>query len=196
MKMKAAWTLAILLSLPSGHLVAQTSRAGPAVESETQRERRGLDTLLAIVERNVVGAADVMPADKYSFAPTEGEFRGVRTFGRQVKHLAATNYILAAAALGEDAPAGAGDEAGPDSVNTKAEILDYVRGSFAQLRKAVDRIGEPHAVVRSSPISPFQGGTATRLALTVEALIHAYDHYGQLVEYLRMNGIIPPASRP
>jgi len=110
-------------------------------------------------------------------------------------HLATTNDILAAAALGEDPPAGAGDETGPDSLNTKAEILDYLRGSFAHLRKVIDRIGEPAAAVKTSPISPLQGGTATRLALTVEPLIHAYDHYGQMVEYLRMNGIIPPASR-
>ena len=195
MQTKLTRTLAILILLPTGTLLAQTSGAKPHVTSETQKERRALETLLAIVERDVVAAADTMPADKYSFAPTHGEFRGVRTFGRQVKHLAATNDILAAAALGEDPPAGAGDETGPDSLNTKAEILDYLRGSFAHLRKAVDRIGEPPATVNSSPISPLQGGTATRLALTVEALIHAYDHYGQMVEYLRMNGIIPPASR-
>jgi hypothetical protein len=60
-----------------------------------------------------------MPADKYGFAPTEGEFDGVRTFRMQVKHLAATNYILAAAALGQDPPADAGDEAGPEAVSAK-----------------------------------------------------------------------------
>jgi hypothetical protein len=62
-----------------------------------------------------------MPADKYGFAPTVGEFKNVRTFGGQVKHLAATNYILAAAALGQPAPLDAGDEAGPDSLVTKAQ---------------------------------------------------------------------------
>ena len=51
-----------------------------------------------------------MPADKYGFAPADGEFKGVRTFGQQVKHLAATNHILAAAALGEHTPADAGGE--------------------------------------------------------------------------------------
>ena len=82
-----------------------------------------------------------MPADKYGFAPSEGEFKGVRTFGRQVKHLAATNYMLAAAALGEQPPADAGDETGPEAIRTKEEILAYLDGSFVRLGEAIDAIG-------------------------------------------------------
>jgi uncharacterized damage-inducible protein DinB len=137
-----------------------------------------------------------MPADKYGFAPTDGEFKGVRTFGQQLKHLAATNHILAAAALGEAPPADAGDEVGPETVRTKAEILDYLNDSFAHLGKAVDAIGDTRVPVKSSPISPLPVTSTTRLALTVEALVHDFDHYGQMVEYLRMNGVVPPASRP
>jgi DinB family protein len=148
-----------------------------------------------VVERNIESAADAMPADKYGFTPSAGEFCGVRSFGGQVKHLAATNYILAAAALDRDPPAGAGDEAGPDSVNSKTEVLAYLRGSFGSLRRAVAELDDPHPTVRTSPISPLGRETATRGALVVEALIHSYDHYGQMVEYLRINGVIPPASR-
>ena len=137
-----------------------------------------------------------MPADKYGFVPTDGEFKGVRTFAMQVKHFAATNHILAAAALGEDPPADAGDEMGPGSVRTKAEILEYLNASFMHLANAIDRIGEWPDAVKHSPISPLKPGMETRLAFTVEAMIHAFDHYGQMVEYLRMNGIVPPASRP
>jgi len=137
-----------------------------------------------------------MPADKYGFAPTDGEFNGVRTFGQMVKHLSATNYILAAAALGEAPPSDAGDEVGPETVRTKAEILAYLNGSFARLNKAVEAIGEDSVPVKSSPISPLKGRQVTRLALAVESLAHAFDHYGQMVEYLRMNGVVPPASRP
>src|SRR5215510_4274543 len=78
------------------------------------------DVLVTLLEKQLVDAADAMPADKYGFVPSTGEFRGVRTFGQQVKHLAATNYILAAAALGEPPPADAGDETGPESARTKA----------------------------------------------------------------------------
>ncbi len=163
---------------------------------DAQREKRALRVLLKSIQDQIVPAAEAMPADKYGFAPADGEFKGVRTFGAQVKHFAATNHILASAALGEEPPADAGDEMGPEGVRTKAEILDYLNASFAHLAKAVDRIGELPDTVKHSPISPLKPGMETRLALTVEAMIHAFDHYGQMVEYLRMNGIVPPASRP
>jgi uncharacterized damage-inducible protein DinB len=113
-----------------------------------------------------------------------------------VKHLSATNHILAAAALGEEPPADAGDEVGPDAVRTKAEILDYLNGSFAHLSQAIASIGQTNASVNPSPISPLKKDEVTRSALVVESLMHACDHYGQIVEYLRMNGVVPPASRP
>jgi uncharacterized damage-inducible protein DinB len=167
-----------------------------AAALDAQREKRALQVFLKSVETQIVSTADAMPAVKYGFAPTDGEFKGVRTFGQQVKHLAATNHILAAAALGEEPPAEAGDEAGPDAVRTKAEILDYLKASFTHLGKAIEAIGNKNEAARSSPISPLKGPETTRLALTVEALIHAFNHCGQMVEYLRMNGVVPPASRP
>jgi uncharacterized damage-inducible protein DinB len=187
----------------SAVLVAQT--AIPAVQEradkgaavlDVQREKHALLVFLKLGQTLLSSAADAMPADKYGFAPTDGEFKGVRTFGQQVKHLAATNHILAAAALGEEPPSGAGDEMGPETVRTKAEIFDYLNGSFEHLARALDAIGDKNATVKSSPISPLKATETTRLALTVEAMIHAFDHYGQMVEYLRMNGIVPPASRP
>lgn len=197
--------LALAQSARQGRLVPVTqtgmrpSDEEPADKSnatlDAHREKRAMQIFLKIVENRVVSAADAMPANKYVFAPTDGEFKGVRTFAQQVKHLAATNHILAAAALGEEPPADAGDEAGPETVRTKAEILDYLKASFARLGKAIDAIDDKNATVKTSPISPLQGTTPTRLGLTVEALIHAFDHYGQMVEYLRMNGVVPPASR-
>jgi DinB superfamily len=170
--------------------------AGDAAALDAGAEKRVLLIFLKSVEKQIVSAADAMPAVKYGFAPEDGEFKGVRTFGQQVKHLAATNHILAAAALGEEPPRDAGDEVGPDSLRTKAEILNYLNGSFAHLGKAIDAIGEKNAMVKSSPISPLPAKGTTRLGLAVEAMIHAFNHYGQMVEYLRMNGIVPPASRP
>lgn len=161
-----------------------------------QKEKIALRILLYSLQSHVASAADAMPADKYGFAPTDGEFKGVRSFGQQVKHLAATNHILAAAALGEEPPIDAGDETGPETVRTKAEILDYLKSSFAHLSRAVDAIGDARVPVRPSPISPLSATTVTRLSLVVESLVHTYDHYGQMVEYLRMNGVVPPASRP
>jgi uncharacterized damage-inducible protein DinB len=163
---------------------------------DAQQEKRALKSLMKIVEKEIISAVDAMPADKFGFAPTDGEFKGVRTFGQMVKHFSATNHILAAAALGEEPPADAGDELGPESVRTKAEILTYLKGSFAHLEKAVQAVGQTNIPVNASPISPLKRGEVTRLALITETLLHAYDHYGQMVEYLRMNGVVPPASRP
>ena len=73
--------------------------------------------------------------------------------------------------------------------------IAYLERSFDGLAQAIDAIGDGRVPVNTSPISPFQGGTATRLSLIAEALIHSYDHYGQMVVYLRMNAVVPPASR-
>jgi uncharacterized damage-inducible protein DinB len=180
----------------TGMPVAQEHTDKSAASLDAQWEKRALQAFLKLGQTLIVQAADAMPADKYGFAPTDGEYKGVRTFGQQVKHLAATNHILAAAALGEEPATSAGDEMGPETVRTKAEILEYLNGSFEHLARAIDAIGDKNATVKSSPISPLKGTETTRLALTVEAMIHAFDHYGQMVEYLRMNGIVPPASRP
>lgn len=202
MKVRNA-VLAVGLVLASGRVApAQTEKAGKelagkdSVVLDAHREKQAMQVFLKSVRTQIVSAADAMPAVKYGFAPTDGEFQGVRSFGQQVKHLAATNHILAAAALGEESPADAGDEAGPETVRTKGEILDYLNRSFEHLGKAIDAIDEKNQTVNSSPISPLKKGETTRQALTVEALIHAFNHYGQMVEYLRMNGVVPPASRP
>jgi uncharacterized damage-inducible protein DinB len=162
---------------------------------DAKKEGRALRVFLASIRSQITSAASAMPADKYGFAPTAGEFTGVRSFRQQLKHLSAANHILAAAALGEDPPADAGDERGPDTVRTKAEVLDYLNLSFEHLDKAIDRIGETNLAAKPSPISPLRGSEVTWIALIEEALIHAFDHYGQMVVYMPMNGVVPPASQ-
>jgi uncharacterized damage-inducible protein DinB len=197
---KIIWITGLVLWLPAASLLAQASQQVVDTKNDAsldaQQEKRSLQSLMKIVEREIISTVDAMPADKFGFAPTDGEFKGVRTFGQMVKHLSATNHILAAAALGEEPPADAGDELGPENVRTKAEILTYLKGSFVHLEKAVQAIGQTNIPVNASPISPLKRGEVTRLALITETLLHAYDHYGQMVEYLRMNGVVPPASRP
>lgn len=173
---------------------SETARAiGP--DSTTLENRAAFLEFIDGQRRTIIETADAMPADKYGFVPRNGEFANVRSFGQQMKHLAATNFILAAAAIGEQPPADAGDEQGPDSVITKSQHIAYLRASYDALDRAAKAIGDDRIHVGSSPISPFQGGTATRIALIAEALTHAYDHYGQVVVYLRLNGLVPPASR-
>jgi hypothetical protein len=149
-----------------------------------------LEFWISETERLVVPTAEAMPESSYSFTPTNGEFKGVRTFAEQVKHLAAANYQLGAGALGEDPPAGTQNESGPSSIRAKAEIVEYLRGSFACLHRAAAAINETNM---NEPIAA-KGGR-TRMWLLIDAVAHSSNHYGQMVEYLRTNGIVPPASR-
>jgi uncharacterized damage-inducible protein DinB len=186
--MKKLHMMTACLLLLSSMVLAQAAK--PA---EPKTVTQVLDSSLTNVENEFVPTADVMPEDKYSFVPTTGEFKGVRTFAQQVKHVAAVNYILAAAILGEKSPVDTGGENGPDAVTTKSDIVKYLKDSFAYLHKATLSVSDKNLV---TPIkNPFGEGTATRLALATGAVGHCFDHYGQIVEYLRLNGIIPPASR-
>jgi hypothetical protein len=197
---KTKWITVLVLWFAAGSLWAQTVPQVIDTKNDAsldaRQEKRAFESLLNLAEKEIISVVDAMPADKFGFAPTDGEFKGVRTFGQMVKHFSATNHILAAAALGEEPPAESGDELGPESVRTKVEILAYLKGSFVHLDKAVEAIGQTNIPVNASPISPLKRGEVTRLALITETLLHAYDHYGQMVEYLRMNGVVPPASRP
>jgi hypothetical protein len=165
-----------------------------AAQAQPPAAHRGvseeLDFWISNIEKEIVAAADAMPESEYSFAPVIGEFKGVRTFGEQVKHFSATNYQLAAEALGEKPPHQEKNEIAPDTVRTKAEIMDYLKGSFAYLHRAAKSI----TPANEDETLPAARGR-TRPGLIVDALAHASNHYGQMVEYLRMNAIIPPASR-
>jgi len=170
-------------------VAAQTTKP----KEETRTVTQVLDRTVSNLEREFVPAAEAMPEEKFGFAPTNGEFKGVRTFAEQIKHVAAVNYVLGAAILQEKPPADVGDESGPASVTTKADILKYLKDSFAYVHKAIATINEKNLVENLK--SPFGEGSVTRLGLASSVGSHGFDHYGQMVEYLRMNGIIPPASR-
>ena len=180
----------VLLVIVAGALcLAQTSKAA----DEKFTISGVLDESVENVEGELVPAAEAMPEDKFDFAPSSGEFKGVRTFGQQVKHVAAVNYIVGSAILGEKAPVDTGGENGPDSIKTKADIVKFLKDSFAYAHKAVATIDDKNAV--ASIKGPFGEHPSTRLGMATVFAWHSMDHYGQLVEYLRMNGIIPPASR-
>jgi hypothetical protein len=150
------------------------------------------DAILSSAEKEIVSLAEAMPADKYDFAPTQGAFQGVRTFGQQVKHLAAVVYMVSAASLGEKPPVDTGNENGPADVKTKQQIVDYLKASFAYAHKAMNALTaeNENALVPS----PFGQGKMMRGSAADVAVWHSFDHYGQMVVYARMNGIIPPAS--
>jgi uncharacterized damage-inducible protein DinB len=178
----------VVLALSSG-LAAQ----GNKLKDEHRTVTMVLDNTVKNLEHEFTPAAEAMPGDKYSFAPTEGEFKGVRTFGQQIKHVAAVNYEIAAAILEQKPPVDIGDESGPASMTSKEDILKYLKDSFDYVHKAIATINETNVV--ETVRSPFGEGKVSRLGLATDVSAHGFDHYGQMVEYLRMNGIVPPASR-
>jgi len=208
MSMRRMWQLFIALFLVavSSYGIAQKVEKQPGKEDEKKSHEveevvkpelnvaNVFKTSVTHLQRTLIPLAMAMPENKYGFAPTDGEFKGVRTFGQQLKHVAATNFIYASSILGEKKPpVDVGEEEdGPTSVKTKDEILKYVNDSFSYVQKAVAAINAKNLV---SPIkNPFGQGEATRLAMATLIIGHCNDHYGQMVEYVRMNGIVPPAS--
>jgi len=152
-----------------------------------------LDGQFSNLEHDFVPAADAMPEDKYDFAPTQGEFKGVRTFALEVRHVAATNYLVSAAIMGEKPPEGSEKDNGPDNLTTKSQIMDYLRQSMAYTHRAIATVNAKNMLTQVK--APFGPGTMSKVSLASVPAWHSFDHYGQMVEYLRMNGIIPPASR-
>jgi len=146
----------------------------------------------------VLRLAEAMPADKYNFTPAEfaagkGAFTGVRTFGEQVRHLATMIYMTSAIMMQERSPYGPGtNDNGPDDIRTKAQVVEYLKGSFAYARKALATLTEKNHL---DPVGTYFGAM-TKAAVASGIAYHSYNHYGQMVVYARMNGIVPPSSVP
>ncbi|HZR64975.1 MAG TPA: DinB family protein [Terriglobales bacterium] len=183
-KMLLAGFVLLCCSLPT---FAQMQPPPPAKTSG-----EALNAILNIAKMEFVSAAEAMPDDKYSFAPTSGEFKDVRTFAAQVKHVAAVNYIFGAEILQEKPPVDTGEEKGPASMTSKADILKFLNDSFDYLHKAIASVNEKNELDQIDSLF----GKTSRLTIASFSTSHPFDHYGQMAVYLRMNGIVPPASRP
>uniref|UniRef100_Q01ZW7 DinB-like domain-containing protein n=1 Tax=Solibacter usitatus (strain Ellin6076) TaxID=234267 RepID=Q01ZW7_SOLUE len=154
------------------------------------------DSQLKMAEGEFVSLAKAMPESAYSFAPTQGAFEKVRTFGEQVKHVATVMYMVAAAAKQEAPPVDLGTgEAGPPALKSKAEIVKYLQDSFAYAHTSMAMLTAANQLDLVK--APFPGMPDTaRAGIANLAIWHAFDHYGQMVVYARMNNVIPPASQP
>jgi uncharacterized damage-inducible protein DinB len=181
---------------------AQMGAAAPAVAPGAAVEpAKALDDLLKLFEDEVVGVAKAMPADKYSFTPVAGTFAAgspakfdtVKSFSQQVTHVALANYYFYSAVGGmkPDVDMAALQKMTGDPKVSKDDALKMLVGSLAFAHKAIATITMANAFVAIKPID----GQNTRATLAAFGVAHGYDHYGQMVEYLRMNGIVPPGSK-
>ena len=192
MKMRAVLAMVafgLLAGLISTFAQQTNSQVAPTLASAMQVQ-------LGVVEGQFVPVAEAMPADKYDFTPTSGNYSGVRSFALEVRHVATANFGFYSLILGQAPPAGvsfSGATNGPDSLQTKEQIVKYLKDSFALGHKAMATL-TPENALAPIPNPPFSA-INTRLSIATFSLSHAMDHYGQMVEYLRMNGIVPPPSQ-
>jgi len=155
-----------------------------------------VDRDISAIEKQIVDAADAMPEDKFNFTPEAlnipgGNYKGVRPFAVQAKHVAASNWFIWSPLTGEKLPEGLNDDGnGPANLKSKPEIIKFLKDSFVLGHRAA-------ATLTTENMLQTPGNSkSTRLRLAEFGVAHGYDHYGQMIEYLRMNGIVPPASRP
>ena len=165
----------------------QSQQAPPTIATAVDRE-------ISAIEKQVVDVAEAMPSDKFNFSPESlnipgSDYQGVRTFAVQVKHVASSNYFLWSPLTGDKLPEGLEDGNGPANLKTRADILQFLKDSFVLGHKAAATLTIQNMLETAG------NSKSTRLRLAEFGVAHAYDHYGQMVEYLRMNGILPPASR-
>jgi uncharacterized damage-inducible protein DinB len=169
--------------------------ASPAQSQQEPDLASTVDREISAVEKQIVDVAEAMPEDKFNFTPESlnipgSDYKGVRTFAVQVKHIATSNYYIWSPITGDKLPEGLDDDGnGLANVKTKSEIIQFLKDSFALGHKAAATLTTENMLQNPG------NSKSTRLHLAEFGVAHANDHYGQMVEYLRMNGIVPPASR-
>ena len=190
----------VVCSVLSMSLIAMAQAGADATKAPvaptTVTPAEAMDSALSLIEGEMMGAVKAMPADKYSFAPSASifvpsqntEFKTVRTFGQQVSHVAQANYFffMTLSGLKPDV-----DVRAIGSLTGKDEAVAALAGSFAFGHKAIATLTAANAF---EVIKVPEPGIQTRSTLAGFAISHANDHYGQMIEYLRMNGLVPPAS--
>ncbi len=146
---------------------------------------------LQFAEGNFIGLAEAMPEDKYSYIPAVGKFDGVRSFGEQAKHVACAQFAFFNEFEGKKLPDDC-EKGGHDPAKSKAELIKYLKDSFDYSNRVLTTLTANNALDR---VEGRYAGPNTKLGISVVAVWHITDHYGQLVEYLRLNGIVPPMTQ-
>ena len=177
-----------------GVLAALTLGAIPMMGTDVAPSARQVfDKKLSFTEREVIGVVETMPADKYNFAPMQGAFTHTRTFGVQARHIAFCLNEVAIALLGEKMLPHT-DQEGPKNLTSKDDIVKYLKDAFAHAHRAIGTLTNENLLEQIA--DPYTNNLrTTRLDAADTFLSHTWDHYGQMVEYLRMNNLVPPGHQ-
>jgi uncharacterized damage-inducible protein DinB len=171
----------------------EESAAKPATQQEDipHSIADSVSSMLQFAEGNFLGIAEAMPESQYSFVPTAGKFDDVRSFGEQVKHVACAQFAFFNEFEGKKPPEDC-EKGGHEPARTKPELIKYLKDSFDYSNRVLATLTAKNALER---VEGRYAGPNTKLGISVVAVWHITDHYGQLVEYLRMNGIVPPMTQ-
>lgn len=137
--------------------------------------------LYGMVKGEVLRSAEKMPEENYSFRPTPE----VRSFGQLIGHVADAQYEFCGPAKGESKQMNI-----EKTAKTKAELIAALKQAYAYCDPAYDSLNETNAMEQHK----FFGRSMTRLGILTFNTVHAEEHYGNIVTYLRMKGIVPPSS--
>jgi len=198
--MTRCWLLICFMFVFTGLSLAQSGAPSKTTAKTTKRSFLGdvprsmaasVSETLEFTEGSLLGVAEAMPEEKYNFVPKGGNFDGVRTFGEQVKHVACAQFAFFNEFEGKQPPADC-EKGGHMPAKSKAELIRYLKDSFDYGNRVLAGLTAANALDR---VEGRYGGPNTKLGISVLAVWHITDHYGQLVEYLRMNGIVPPTTQ-
>ncbi len=167
---------ALLIASPAMAQAPQAPDANPGVTAARN--------VWSQAQAYVIRSAEQMPAEKYSYRPTES----VRTFGELIGHVAGAQYMFCAAVLGDPPRA---ENAVENTAKTKTDLIAALKASADYCTKAYQVTDAEASKSRS-----LFGQNMTLLTMLTMNAAHDYEHYGNLVTYLRMNGMVPPSSQP
>jgi uncharacterized damage-inducible protein DinB len=158
-----------------------TAIAAPAA-AQTSPMTAALKGQFEIVKGNIVKSAEKVSEDLYSFKPTPE----VRSFGQVVAHVADANFMICSRAAGTTAPS----ESVEKTKSSKADLQKALADSFA----ACDAAFAAMTDAKAAEVIDFFGGKQPRLAVLAFNTAHDFEHYGNLVTYMRLKSIVPPSS--
>jgi uncharacterized damage-inducible protein DinB len=178
------FSAAVLAILTTGLLdfaaLAQAPAGGNPVSSAVRTAWDG-------AKRNLAQSAELMPESDYTFRPVDT----VRTFGQILAHVAGANYVFCSAAKGEKPPHG--EDAFEKTATTRAQIIKVLGDSIAYCDAAFAGLDDKRA--SDNVELPFGMGKGARALPLMLNTGHVQEHYGNLVTYFRIKGIVPPSSR-
>jgi uncharacterized damage-inducible protein DinB len=175
------FTIAIIVSL--------TLAQAPAPTPDQTTTSGFATTTYRAIKDFVTRSAEKMPSDQFTFQPTQE----VRSFARLLAHIADANYLLCAFALGEPNPNGKQMDRIEKENLAREPLLERLKESFAYCDRAYTMLTEANS---GEQVAFFGTQKRTRMGVLWFHISHAYEHYGNLVTYLRLKGIVPPSSEP